>query len=44
MPLEFTAEIGFDSSCFIDYNEEEKTLYYIDKNNTENADEIYTFE
>ena len=44
MPFEFTAEIGFDSSCFIDYNEEEKTLYYIDKNNTENADEIYTFE
>lgn len=24
MPFEFTAEIGFDSSCFIDYNEEEK--------------------
>lgn len=44
MPFEFTAEIGCDSSCFVDYNEEEKTLYYIDKSNTENAEKIYTFD
>ena len=44
MPFEFTAEIGCDSSCFVDYSEEEKTLYYIDKSNTENAEKIYTFD
>lgn len=44
MPFEFTAEIGCDSSCFVDYNEEGKTLFYIDKSNTENAEKIYTFE
>lgn len=44
MPFKFTAEIGCDSSCFVDYNEEEKTLYYIDKSNTENAEKIYAFE
>lgn len=44
MPFEFTAEIGCDSSCFVDYSEEEKTLYYIDKSNTENTEKIYTFE
>ncbi|MGN0502306.1 MAG: hypothetical protein ACI4HN_05230 [Ruminococcus sp.] len=44
MPFEFTAEIGCDSSFFVDYNEEEKTLYYIDKSNTENAEKIYTFD
>lgn len=44
MPFEITAEIGCNSSCFVDYNEEEKTLYYIDKSNTENAEKIYTFD
>ncbi|MGN1432992.1 MAG: hypothetical protein ACI4XI_04740 [Ruminococcus sp.] len=44
MPFEFTAEIGCDNTCFVDYNEEEKTLYYIDKSNTENAEKIYTFD
>lgn len=44
MPFEFTAEIGCDSSCFVDYNEEGKTLFYIDKSNTENAEKIYTFD
>ncbi len=44
MPFEFSAEIGFDSQCFIDYKEDEQSLYYIDKSNTSTAEKIYTFE
>lgn len=44
MPFEFNAEIGCDSDCFVDYNENEKALYYIDKSNTHNAEKIYTFD
>lgn len=43
MPFEYSAEIGFDSQAFIKYKDDDRSLYFIDKSNSEKAEKIYTF-